>query len=74
MKKYVVGILSFYDNDLKLFRIDADSEYEAIKKAMLESCDNDEGELELQNSDDYPKDVSGLYDLYEEIPFNILEI
>ena len=74
MKNYVVGIPSLYDNELKLFKISAKNEYEAIKLGMLESCNNDEGELELQSSEDYPKDLDGLYDLYEEIPFNIVEI
>jgi hypothetical protein len=31
MKNYVVGILSMFENDLKLFKITAENEYEAVK-------------------------------------------
>lgn len=77
MKNYVVGILSLFDNDLKLFRVDALNEFEAVKKAMLEFCDNDEGkeyEKEYQESEDYPDTIEGLEKAYEEIPFSVIEI
>ena len=36
MKNYVVGILSMFENDLKLFKVMAENEYEAVKKGMVE--------------------------------------
>lgn len=63
-----------FENDLKLFKITAENEYKAVKKGMLEFSNNDENELNWQNSEDYPKDIEGLYRAYEDIPFNIIEI
>jgi hypothetical protein len=78
MKNYVVGILSMFDNDLKLFKVTAENEYEAVKKAMVESCGDSqearESEIQWQNSEDYPEDLEGMQDSYEEIPFNVIEI
>lgn len=77
MKNYVVGILSMFENDLKLFKITAENEYEAVKLAMVEFVDNEESkqhERNWQNSEDYPEDFEGLYSVYEEMPFNIIEI
>jgi len=74
MKNYVVGILSMFENDLKLFKITAENEYEAIKKGMLEFSNNDENEIEWQADENYPKDFTGLCSAYEDIPFNIIEI
>ena len=42
MKNYVVGILSMFENDLKLFKVVAENEYEAVKKGMVEFTDNPE--------------------------------
>lgn len=78
MKNYVVGILSMFENDLKLFKISAENEYNAVKKGMLEFCkDNEDSlqcEVEWQNSEAYPKDYKGLINAYEDIPFNVIEI
>ena len=74
MKNYIVGILSMFDNDLKLFKITAENEYEAVKKGMLEYSNNDKNELEWQQSKDYPKDIEAMYIAYEEMPFNVIEI
>jgi len=74
MKNYVVGILSMFENNLKLFKVSADNEYEAVKKGMLIFSNNDSNELEWQNSDDYPKDMEGLITAYEELPFDVMEI
>ena len=38
LKTFVVGILSLFDYDLKLLKISAENEYEALKKGMIESC------------------------------------
>lgn len=77
MKTYVVGILSFFENELKLFKIDAESKYDAVKIGMVKFYDGGDGEkyeLDFQASDEYPKDFEGLYSVYEEIPFNVIEI
>ena len=77
MKNYVVGILSMFENDLKLFKVVAENEYEAIKKGMVEFTDNPESkkhEIDWQNSSDYPTDLEGLYSVYEEVPFSVVEV
>ena len=77
MRNYVVGILSMFENDLKLFKITAESEYEAVKKAMIEFCDDEDSkmnEIDWQNSDDYPKNIEEMIGCYEDVPFNIIEI
>lgn len=77
MKNYVVGILSMFENDLKLFKITAENEYEAVKKGMVEMCSDEESkqhELDYQKSKEYPKDLEELSYAYEEIPFEVIEI
>jgi len=77
MKNYVVGILSLFENDLKLFKITAENEYEAVKKGMLEFCQDEESkqhEIDWQNSDQYPKTYEELFYVYEEVPFNAIEV
>ena len=77
MKNYVVGILSMFENELKLFKVSAENKYDAIKKGMVTFCEDESGksfEIELQESEDYPKDIEGLYSIYEETPFNVIEI
>jgi|GEM_PF-2248693 hypothetical protein len=77
MKNYVVGILSMFENDLKLFKVMAENEYEAVKKGMVEFTDNPESkqyEIDWQNSEDYPTDLEGLYSVYEEVPFSVIEV
>jgi hypothetical protein len=77
MKNYVVGILSMFENDLKLFKITAENEYEAVKKGMIKFAYNEEckqHEIDWQNSEDYPTDLQGLYCVYEDLPFNIIEV
>jgi len=77
MKNYVVGILSLFENDLKLFKVTAKNEYEAVKQGMLDFCEDEEGkyyELELQNSENYPKTLEELFFIYEEVPFNVIEV
>jgi hypothetical protein len=77
MKNYVVGILSMFENDLKLFKITAENEYEAVKKGMIEFAENPESkkhEIDWQNSEDYPTDLDGLYSVYVEVPFSVVEV
>lgn len=77
MKNYVVGLLSMFENDLKLFKVSAPSEYDAFKIAIIDFCDTQESkqhEIDWQNSQEYPKTYKELYSYYEEIPFNVIEI
>lgn len=77
MKNYVVGILSMFENDLKLFKVVAENEYEAVKKGMVDFTDNPESkqhEIDWQNSPDYPTDLEGLCRVYEEVPFSVVEV
>jgi ASC-1-like (ASCH) protein len=74
MKNYVVGIISMFENDLKLFKITAENEYEAVKKGMLEFSNNSEYEVEWQSSENYPKTLEEMYSTYEGFPFDVIEI
>ena len=65
-KCYVVGIISLFDNDLKQFQIYDESEYDALKQAMLLRCNNNRlrsAEAKFQNSPEYPKNFKNLEDL-----------
>lgn len=78
MKNYVVGICSMFENEVKLFKISAENEYEAIKIGMLELVSDDEEskqyELDWQNSENYPQDLDDLSYAYQEIAFSVIEI
>jgi hypothetical protein len=77
MKNYVVGILSLFENDLKLFKITAENKYEAVKKGMIVFNDSEEAkqcEIQWQNSDVYPETYEELINAYEDIPFEVIEI
>lgn len=78
MKNYIVGYLSFFENDLKLLKITADSQYEAIKNAMLELCGDEEcrkSEVAWQDSEDYPETLEDLIDMLynSDIAINVIE-
>ena len=77
MKNYVVGILSMFENELKLFKVTAENKYEAVKKGMVEFAHNEESrqhEIDWQNSEEYPTDLNGLCSVYEDLPFSIVEV
>lgn len=79
MKNYVVGYLSFFENDLKQFKITAESDYEAIKKAMVEACSDEEckqSEIDWQSDESYPKDTESLIDMLynSDVAINVIEI
>lgn len=63
-KKYVVALMSFFDMEIKQFLVCADNEYEALKKALVLSCNDDESskeyELNVQKSPQYPKTYEDL--------------
>ena len=78
-KKFVVALISFFDNEIKQFIIEAPSEYEAFKKAMLEFVtdeDSKRAELEWQNSPLYPPTYQGILDTIPnwEMDCSIIEI
>jgi hypothetical protein len=78
MKNYVVGILSMFENNLKLFKVEADDKYDALKKGMLEFTPEEykEHELEFQNGDICPPNFESLMDFYAggEIITEVIEI
>ena len=66
-----------FENDLKLFKVVAENEYEAVLKGMVEFADDSESkqlEIDWQKSEDYPTDLKGLYSVYEEVPFSVIEV
>jgi hypothetical protein len=77
-KNYVVGILSMYENDLKLFKVEAENKYEALKKGMVEYTpeENRHYEIEFQNGEVCPPNFESLTDYYAvgEIITNVMEI
>jgi hypothetical protein len=77
MKHYIVGILTVYEGNLKLFPITAENEYEAVKKGMIELATTDaskRAEIEFQNSEDYPKSLEELSNIYCDIIFSVIEV
>ena len=74
MKNYVVGICSMFDNDIKLFPIIAESKYDAVKKCMVLHSGNNQSEIDWQNDPSYPTTFEGLQEIYEEIPFDVIEV
>lgn len=77
MKNYVVAIISFFDNNIKQFNIVAENQYDAVKKGMIEFCDQEDykqSEIDFQNSDDYPKTIEELDSVYDEMDFSVMEV
>ena len=78
VKTFVVGILSLFDHKLKLLKINAENEYEALKKGMIESCNEKykQEEINWQNSEEYPKTYKELVDLLytSDTCVNVIEI
>jgi len=63
MKKYVVALISFFDNEIRQFKIEAESDYEAVKKAMVEFCDSEDGvkdQINWQNDPLFPVNLERL--------------
>lgn len=78
MKNYVVGILSLFENDLKLFKVKAEDKYEALKKGMVDFTSEEykKDEIEFQNGDVCPPNFESLTGYYNvgEIMTNVIEI
>jgi hypothetical protein len=79
MKNYVVALISFFDNEIKQFCIEAESPFDAVKKSKVEFLLSDEykqSEIDFQNSENYPTDLDGLDDMFanSEMDFSIIEV
>ena len=78
MKTFVVGILSLFDYELKLLKINAENEYEALKKGMIESSSEEykQEEIDWQKSEECPKTYEQLVDMLynSDMSVNVLEI
>ena len=78
MKNYVVAICCFLEPEIKLFKIQAENDYEAVKKGMLEYTPEKykDDTIELMNSIDYPKDLKSLIAFYVEMElmFSVIEL
>ncbi len=79
MKNYVVAIISFFENDIKQFKISADDEYQALKKALVDFHSDEESkkyEIDYQNSIDYPKTIKDLESYLNngDMSSNVIEI
>ena len=78
MKNYVVAVISFFENDINQFKVEAENEYEAVKKGVIAFTKEEyrQSEIDFQNSEDYPKDIEGLEHLYNnaEMDFSVVEI
>lgn len=79
MKNYAVGYLTFFENELKMFKVQAESEYEAIKKAMVEAATKEEykqDEIEWQESEKYPDNLEDLIEMLynSDVAVNAIEV
>lgn len=79
MKNYAVGYLTFFENELKMFKVQAESEYEAIKKAMVEAATKEEykqDEIEWQASEKYPNNLEDLIEMLynSDVAVNAIEV
>ena len=77
MKKFVVALISFFENEIKQFKIEAESDYDAVKKTLVEFAgEHKGGEIEFQNSADYPKNIEALDDHLNncEMGFSVIEV
>lgn len=76
MKNFAVAIMTFWDTELLLFKLEAENKYEAAKLGMLEICKDEEVrqfELEWQASPDYPKTYEEMEEL-DEISIKVIEL
>lgn len=78
MKNYVVGILSLFENDLQLFKVEAEDKYEALKKGMVDYTSEEykQDEIGFQNGDLCPPNFESLTGYYNvgDIMTNVIEI
>lgn len=60
MNNYIVGITNLFEGSIKLYKIEAENEIEAIKKAVITSAESED------TKNDYTEWMNSLSD-YEEI-------
>lgn len=65
MKKYAVAIANLFDNEVVIFIVEEENEYQALKKAMIESTNNEykQDEISWQEDLEYPKTFEDLISL-----------
>lgn len=76
MKKYEVVVGCTITNLYKVFKIDAENEFEALKIALVgfaTSPETKQAEIDRQNSEDYPTDIEKLVEIYNENYFSIVD-
>lgn len=76
MKNFAVAIMTFWDNELLLLKVEAENKYEAAKLGMIEICKDEvvrQSELEWQASPDYPKTYEEMEEL-DEISVKVIEL
>lgn len=76
MKKYEVVVGCTITNFYKVFKIDAENEFEALKIGLVgfaTSPETKQAEIDRQNSEDYPKDIDELFEIYNENYFSVIE-
>lgn len=69
MKTYIVGIISFFDNELNLIKVKSEDEVAAIKEAYIQFSnkyypDSIEHTKQFLESDHYPSDIEGIKDYF----------
>lgn len=79
MKNYVVAIFSAYQGDITQYKVSSESEFEAIKLAMIESCPNEDSkksERDFQSSPHYPDNLEAQINYYSsgDLPVSVIEI
>jgi len=78
MNRYYVATINFFDNEIKQFIVEAETELEASKKALVLSTDEKyrQNEIYFQNSEDYPQDMKSLLDYLNnaEMDLSIIQI
>lgn len=78
MKNYIVAVISFFDNDIQQFKVEAENDYEAVRKGVITFTKEEykQSEIDFQNSDSYPEDINGLKYFYNnmDMDFSVIEI
>ena len=76
MKKYEVVVGCTITNFYKVFKIDAENEFEALKIGLVgfaTSPETKQAEIDRQNSEDYPTDIETIIEIYNENYFSIVD-